>query len=392
MAESFGMIDRRPNGRYRARFTEPDPHGTSGKTAAERRITAPATFATKSEARTWLATQQAALAAGTWVHPDVAARQAAEDAAAAAAQATPFGTYAARWIETRTNSRGEPLRPRTRKEYERMLDTGPLAFWSEHPLNAITPEMVRDWRSDLLNGGKLTQTARAYDLMKSIMKTAVEDELLSANPCRVKGGSITSTGRKVRPPTDAELDSLITHIEDRYKALVVIAAAGGLRYGEALGLTSDDVAVERDDDGDVDAVRVVVERSVVEGSGLARVAGPTKTAAGQRVIAIFGGDAAIVAAHVEGMKPGALLWTDTQGNYVSQSSVNNAWRKARKAAGCPDVTFHSLRHYAGTRYAQSGATVAETMARLGHSSAKAAMRYQHSGSRDDELARRAARP
>jgi integrase len=55
------------------------------------------------------------------------------------------------------------------------------------------------------------------------------------------------------------------------------------------------------------------------------------------------------------------------------------------------MPLHALRHYAGTRYAQAGATVRETMARLGHSSERAAMRYQHAGNRDDELAMRVAR-
>lgn len=55
------------------------------------------------------------------------------------------------------------------------------------------------------------------------------------------------------------------------------------------------------------------------------------------------------------------------------------------------MPFHALRHYAGTRYAQAGATPKETMARLGHSSMGAAIRYQHSGNRDDELAARMSR-
>nr|WP_238403779.1 tyrosine-type recombinase/integrase [Gordonia desulfuricans] len=227
--------------------------------------------------------------------------------------------------------------------------------------------------------------------MKSILKTAVEDGLIESNPCNVKGGSLTSTKKKVRPPADDELEALIQAIDERYKALVVVAAAGGLRYGECLALTTDDVIIERDSAGEVDCVRLVVDDAVVEGAGIPRESGEVKTEAGVRGISIFGRDAQIIADHVANLSPGVLLWTDTQGRYVSQSSVNNAWWAARKEVGCTDVTFHSLRHYAGTRYAQSGATIAETMARLGHSSAKAAMRYQHAGTRDDELARRAAR-
>lgn len=56
-----------------------------------------------------------------------------------------------------------------------------------------------------------------------------------------------------------------------------------------------------------------------------------------------------------------------------------------------------LRHSGGTMAAQTGATLAELMGRLGHSSPQAAMRYQHvAKSRDEqiaqELSRRAGEP
>ncbi|WP_424806596.1 tyrosine-type recombinase/integrase [Rhodococcus sp. 27YEA15] len=269
--------------------------------------------------------------------------------------------------------------------------TGLLFHWSATPLNEIKPNAVREWRSTWMATGKATATARAYDLFKSILKTAVEDDLISDNPCKVKGGSVSVTGKSTTPPTEVELDIIIENIDSRYRPFVIIAAAGGLRFGEVIGLTTDNVTVERDESGEVDAVRIAVTRSIVEGSGLVKVAKAPKSAAGKRVIAIFGHDARIVAEHVGATKPGALLWADRNGNYISQSTVNYHWRKAKGSAGRPDLKFHSLRHYQGTRYAQTGATVAETMARLGHSSVKAAMRYQHAGTRDDELARRASR-
>ena len=47
------------------------------------------------------------------------------------------------------------------------------------------------------------------------------------------------------------------------------------------------------------------------------------------------------------------------------------------AAGVPDAHFHDLRHTGGTLAATTGATTKELMARLGHSSTRAAMVYQH---------------
>jgi len=57
------------------------------------------------------------------------------------------------------------------------------------------------------------------------------------------------------------------------------------------------------------------------------------------------------------------------------------WNKARVGAGRPDLRLHDLRHTAGTRFTQRGATLKEVMALLGHSTSTAALRYQQA---DDE--------
>jgi Phage integrase family len=53
------------------------------------------------------------------------------------------------------------------------------------------------------------------------------------------------------------------------------------------------------------------------------------------------------------------------------------WVKACADAGIPGVHFHDLRHTGSTAAAITGATIKELMARLGHSSPRAAMIYQH---------------
>ncbi|MFD4957545.1 tyrosine-type recombinase/integrase [Microbacterium sp. NPDC058389] len=380
--ETFGQLDKLPSGRYRARYTGPDGN----------RHSAPATFDTMTDARAWLAARHTEIATGIWCPPDVAA-------AARAERAQTLQAYADGWLTSRTNAKGDHLRPRTLDEYRRLLRPssgegdagGPLAALLRMPLAAISPQVVRGWRSDQLATGRKTQTSRAYGLLSSILATAVGDGLLPSNPCTIKGGQVTSTGRKVIPPTDAELESILEVILPRFRALVIVAAVGGLRYGEATALRAKDVTVQRDDAGAVVSVRLRVERGAVRtSSGI--VAGSTKSAAGERSVAIFGPDAEIVADHVRGLIGDALLWPAADGvSFLNESAFWRHWNRARVVAGRGDMPFHALRHYAGTRYAQAGATPRETMARLGHASLGAAMRYQHAGNRDDELAARMMR-
>jgi integrase len=53
--------------------------------------------------------------------------------------------------------------------------------------------------------------------------------------------------------------------------------------------------------------------------------------------------------------------------------------------GLPDLRFHDLRHTGGTLSAATGASLKELMARLGHSSVRAAMIYQHATSDRDKV-------
>lgn len=62
---------------------------------------------------------------------------------------------------------------------------------------------------------------------------------------------------------------------------------------------------------------------------------------------------------------------------------------ARKRAGRPDLRWHDLRHTGAVLAAATGATLAELMGRLGHSTPGAALRYQHvAEGRDAVIAQR----
>jgi integrase len=55
------------------------------------------------------------------------------------------------------------------------------------------------------------------------------------------------------------------------------------------------------------------------------------------------------------------------------------------AVGREDLHLHDLRHFGATLAAQAGATTKELMARLGHPSPAAALRYQHATAERDQL-------
>ena len=87
--------------------------------------------------------------------------------------------------------------------------------------------------------------------------------------------------------------------------------------------------------------------------------------------------------------PEGLVFCNHGGGPLRRATLYSAWLRARAKVGADNVTLHDLRHASATLAAQAGATTRELMARLGHSSPQAALRYQHaSPERDRDLAAR----
>jgi integrase len=55
--------------------------------------------------------------------------------------------------------------------------------------------------------------------------------------------------------------------------------------------------------------------------------------------------------------------------------ISHRWDRATKAAGCPDVTLHILRHTCASRLVQKGIPIYTVSKWLGHSSVKVTERY-----------------
>lgn len=362
--ESFGALRKLPSGRYQASYV-----GDDGG-----RYTAPKTFDNMTDARGWLASQSVKINKGDWHPPQVAARR-----------TETFKIYATDWIDRR-RVKGHPLRPRTREEYMRLL-VGPLHSLGDTPMNKITRDQVDRWHSDQSASGTLTQTARGYALIKAVMADALDRGVIDATPARVRGGASPSTGRNVTPPTDDELTALHGAMVPMYQALVTVAASGGLRYGELTELRRKDITQRKSG-----AATIRIQRAVVFVKA-GPIVGPPKSSAGVRSVTLPKDASAELFAHLErhvAAEPDAPLFPTPLGDHMPPWKFAPHWRRARLAAGRPDLGVHALRHYALTRFAATpGATLAAIMGRAGHSTVTTAMNYQHAAADlDAKLAER----
>jgi integrase len=355
---SFGQIRRLPSKRWQAFYTGPDL----------KLHYAPSTFDTKLDAEAWLADERRIIAAGNWVSP--------VDRQAGHGRAITLADYAGPWLADRD------LKPRTSEHYQSLLDHHILPELGDKPLKALTPVVIRTWHAEQ---GSRTPTLRAhaYGLLRTILGSAVHDGLIAANPCHIRGAGNSKRVHKIKPLTLPELEALTAAMPERYRAMTLLAAWCGLRFGELAELRRSDL--------DLKNARVRVRRAVVRVGGES-VVGTPKSDAGSRDVAVPPHLLPILKAHVadhaEFGRDG-LLFPSAGGGHLAPSTLYRSFYPARKAAGRPDLRWHDLRHTGAVLAAATGASLAELMARLGHSTAGAAMRYQHvAQDRDMEIARR----
>lgn len=141
------------------------------------------------------------------------------------------------------------------------------------------------------------------------------------------------------------------------------------------------------------ATPVNIRRGVVRVDGTF-IIGQPKSDAGVRDVAIPPHLMPVIKAHLKnyvGRGRGALLFTAAANSeaHMAPSTLYKVYYPARKAAGREDLRWHDLRHTGAVLAAQTGATLAELIGRLGHSTPGAAMRYQHvAADRDTEIAKR----
>jgi integrase len=328
------------------------------------RVPAGRSFESKAEATRWLANVETDLARG--------------DALSPSARHITLGKYSNEWLAARRD-----LRPKTQQLYSYLFRQFIEPSLGGIQIDRIDASIVRRWYGELATGSQSQATvAKAYRLLRQLMAAAVDDRLVRANPCSIKGASSERSPER-QVPGIGEVWKLADAIRDEYRLMVLLAAFAGLRRGECFALRR----ASFDRRGATTYVSVAASRVYLDQAVLEQ---PPKTSAGVRRLALPALLASEVEYHLKQYVDEAadsLVFAERRtGDTPTPIVWRRAWSKAKANAGV-DCTFHDLRHVAGTLNASAGASIRESMARLGHASPRAALRYQHVvDQRDDEVA------
>jgi integrase len=219
-----------------------------------------------------------------------------------------------------------------------------------------------------------------HGLLHAICETAVTDGLMSSNPCSIRGAMNAPTKRAPVEFSPNDIGKLAGAMPERFKALVLIAAWCGFRWGEVIELQRKDIGEGCE--------TITVSRAVTHRGGCH----VSHTKEGRhKTVVVPPHIRADLKHHLDacvGNEPVALLFVPDRGGCHLNDKVfrESYYAKALAAVGRDDAVFHDLRHFAGTMTARVG-NLPETMARLGHSTVNASLRYQQRVSgRDAEIA------
>jgi len=223
--------------------------------------------------------------------------------------------------------------------------------------------------------------AKAYRLLRAVLNTAVRDKRIKENPCQLPGADKESSPE--RPVLSvAEVFRVAEAISPRYRALVLLATFGNLRWGELAGLRRKNL--------DLDNATVRVAETVSELGAL--VKGTPKSDAGRRKVVLPALIIPDLRKHLDEFAqrgPNGFVFVGVRGGQLRRSNFSKPWARALEKAELEvgEIHVHDLRHTGNTYAAESGASLPELMNRMGHSSTRAAQVYLHARKeRDREIA------
>lgn len=421
----WGKVRRLPSGRYQASYIIGSVRGVDPGI----RYTALQTFDAKGDAWGWLDRERRLIDRGDWTPPIERFHAAEEErrrrqAAREAADAVPtIAVYGSRYLERADLA--ATSRDRYRQLFRFYILAEPATLTrrgmtkgkpvakrglGEVRVSELTRADVRLWWQGLPVGVRESSCRQAYDLLRAIMNSAVEAELIDANPVQVKAATQAQASRErdMDPLPIDVLYAVAAEMPAPWRLGVLLGGVLGLRSGEVRALQ------RRDFDLTADVPTVKVHQSVKEAEGRLEI-GPLKTArkgVASRTLPIPAALVDDVKVHLRQYtqpgRTGLLFWRTRDGGPVRSADWLRAFKKActnvanrleadaaahlaqtgepesdasqrirELLTGRGGYVFHGTRVTGLTwAYRLSGGNLRAVQAIAGHTSPKMALRYQ----------------
>ncbi|MBB3038991.1 tyrosine-type recombinase/integrase [Hoyosella altamirensis] len=326
-------------------------------------------FTTEKDARDYLASTQAAVAAGTYVSRSKrTVRQAIDE-----------------WLASKHNLKASTLRGHQSKLSAVTDELGNVEV--QRLSKANLDDLVRRLRAGEVEG-RSAWSPRSVNYMLSILTSALESEVQQGNVARNVAAlveRVDQSGRtEMKTLTEGQMFRILDHeCEDRH---LWALALYGLRRGEIAGLRWSKVDLKAGA-VTIDETKVVVEREVLVGTPKSKRSRRTLPMPADVIEVLRAArkrqlEDRMIAGSTYGS--GEYVASDQLGQPLHPDAITSRWEKLLKVLGIPAVRLHDARHSCATLMHLRGVPIAVIAAWLGHASAAFTMAtYAHS--QDDAL-------
>lgn len=276
-----------------------------------------------------------------------------------------LGPFLTSWLENVVKPK---VRPRTYDRYESILRVHLIPALGKTRLTKLTPQQVQGLVTKLLNDGLAPRTvAQIRTVLSYALNQALKWGAISRNVA-----ALVDNPRAERPKIKAfnpeEARRFLEAVRgDHWEALYTVAVCLGLRQGEALGLSWQDVSL----DAGLLHVRKALskkDKTLVE----------PKSKSGRRTIALPPMIISSLRAHharqlEQRLKAGdrwrdmGLVFTTGIGTPVDHRALSREFHALLEAAGLPRLRFHDLRHSCASLLLAQNVHPKVVMEILGHS-------------------------
>lgn len=287
------------------------------------------------------------------------------------------------WLDRMANMPNARLRPNTLTGYRIIANRHLLPVLGKTPLDRLSVRIIQGWIDGLTVSPQYVAHCHAF--LRRVLNVAVKQQLIADNPARhVELPPVAEY--RASPMTATEVHQLLAATAtDRLGALWRLAAVTGLRSGELLALSWDDIDLER-------GMVTVTARLAREGGAWVRV--PPKADRDLERLAIDSGTVRVLEAHrvrqAAERQPEWPYWGlvfVTPGGYpIDRHAAMAEFRGACDRAGIARRRVHDIRHSSGTIMRDLGIDRETRKARLGHSTDKMAARYSRASEAQDRAA------
>lgn len=284
------------------------------------------------------------------------------------------------WLEVYQK---EHIKARTYSRYQGLISMHIVPTLGERYISEVGRRDIQEFLTqqkkdgNIRNGEKLSATST--NMMLSILNLAFEYacdmEYIEENPC-VRVRRTKAETKKIEAFTVEEqraIESEIVRSDDRRLHGILLCLYTGLRIGELLGLTWNDVDLNR---GVIKITKTVYREKDEHGTWQLCIDTP-KTKASDRVIPLPEYITDMLRQGLETSKTPYVI-ENKKGERMSIRSYQYMFEKLTERAGVRKLNFHALRHTFATRAIECGMDIKTVADIMGHQNATITLnRYAH---------------